>query len=78
MTKSKSPSLPELKHINKGVSGALTEDGLFYIVVDTKVPIGTSKHGNTIFALTNGVCGTPFGQGIMLSLMVGKINHATK
>lgn len=78
MAKSKSPSLPQLKQINKGVSGALTEDGLFVIVIDTKVEIGKSKNGNPLFALTNGVCGTPFGQGLFLSLMVGKIANATK
>lgn len=76
--KTQSPSLPELKPTGKGLKTGMTEDGLFVIVVDTKIEIGKSKAGNPLYALTNGICGTPFGQGLFLSLMVGKIGHATK
>jgi hypothetical protein len=78
MAKIKSPSIPELKSTGKGFKTGMTDDGLFVIVIDTKVEIGKSKHNNPLFAITNGVCGTPFGKGIFLSLMVGKVANATK
>jgi hypothetical protein len=78
MTKKNSPILPELKPTGKGMRTGLTEDGLLYIVVDTNIPIGKSKQGNPLFALSNGVCGTPHGKGIFLSLLVGKVADAPK
>jgi hypothetical protein len=75
MTK-KSSSLPELKKTNAGIMTGLTDDGKFVIVVDTTVEIGKSKNGNPLYALTNGFCGTPFGGGLFLSLVVGRDTHA--
>lgn len=62
----------QFKQTGKGIQSALTEDGKLIMVVDTMTQVGTSKNNNPLYALTNGISGTPFGEGLFLTLLVGR------
>lgn len=63
----------KLKKQSNGFQTAYDPDkGIFMIVIDVKSPIGTSQKGNNIFATSNGIQGTPWGNGFFLEILLGQ------
>lgn len=64
--------LSQAKKTSENLSTILTQDGTLVLIIDTNKPIATSAKGSPLFALTHGIQGTPWGQGIFLNIVVGK------